>query len=492
MAILLGMDVGTTKIKVVLADSNGNIIDIACSDAEVKRPFEGASEMDMEDLWRKLCVLTKELKSRNPGIWAAIEGVGISAQGDGMWPIDRKGDPAGNAILWNDTRVKVLNGIDEDALDKLLIQNSSNALFSGAFPLILKWIKLKEPKRYARIDKVFHCKDWLNLKLTGKIVSDYTDFSTCGINIFTHDYVYEMFDLLDISEAKEMLPPLNAPTDIIGSISIAAEQQSGIPAGVPVVGGALDVVATSLGAGAASVGDSYTILGTTLCNVVIIGADEVNSADRNGSALCSVSKGKYVRLMAALSGNSTIDWAKGNLAPDMEFAELESILEDIPAGSGGLIYHPYIYGERAPFRDPYACGGFYGLTTRHTRFEMMRSVYEGMVLSIKDCYNALPRTSGRIYLSGGGAVSDFTCQLIAHALGKEVVRPNRKELGARGIIEVIKTGLKIDTCTDQNAQDMDLFVPEPAQSEKFEALYAQFVKLKTHMEEFWKWRLNVV
>lgn len=488
MAVLLGMDVGTTRIKVVLADSGGKILDIASSDAEVIRPFEGASEMDMEALWQQICVLTKQLKLRNSGIWHSIEGVGISGQGDGMWPIDREGNPAGNAILWNDTRTKILTGIDGDAIDKLLIQNSSNALFSGAFPPILKWIKIKEPQRYSRIDKVFHCKDWLNLKLTGNIASDYTDFSTCGINIFTNEYVLDMFDLLDISEVKAMLPPLIAPTDIVGKISMLAEQQSGIPEGVPVIEGAIDVAATTLGAGVKAAGDGCSILGTTLCNIIIIDAAQVNSADRNGSALCSAFKGQYIRLMAALSGNSTIDWAKGVLAPDMEFAELEKMLEGIPTGSSGLIYHPYIYGERAPFRDPFACAGFYGLTAKHTRFEMMRSVYEGMVLSIKDCYNALPKTSGKIYLSGGGAVSDFSCQLIANALRKEVVRPNRKELGARGIIEIIKIGLKIDTSADQNAEDTDLFVPDFEQSVKFDELYTQFQALKDNISDFWKWR----
>ena len=488
MAMLLGMDVGTTNIKAILADSCGTILDIASCATEVQMPFDGASEMDMEALWESLCGLTKQLKLRNPEVWSQIAGAGISAQGDGMWPVDRHGQPVGNAVLWNDTRTKVLTGIDGDALDRLLMQKSSTALFAGAFPLILKWIKLKEPERYSRISKVFRCKDWLNFKLTGKIVSDYTDFSTCGTNIFTHEYIYEIFDVLDISEAKAMMPPLLAPTDIVGTVDELAAMQSGIPKGVPVIAGAIDVVATSLGAGVTKAGDSCTILGTTLCNEILIDADQVNCADRNGSALCSIFEGKYVRVMAANSGSSTIDWAKGILAPDIAFAELGERLSNIQTGSRGIIYHPYIRGERAPFRDSYACGGFYGLTARHTRFDMMRAVYEGMVLSIKDCYNALPKTDGKLYLSGGGAAGDFCCQLIAHALGKEVVRPNRKEPGARGIVEIIKMGLKIDGCADQSTQDADVFMPDAVQTEKFNALYAQFLALKENVKEFWKWR----
>jgi len=195
-----------------------------------------------------------------------------------------------------------------------------------------------------------------------------------------------------------------------------------------------------------------------------------------------------VRVRAALSGSSTIDWAKKILAPDMSFEELAQQLSCIETGSGGIIYHPYICGERAPFRNPFACGGFYGLTARHTRFEMLRAVYEGMVLSLKDCYNALPKTEGKLYLSGGGAASDFICQLIAHALRKEVVRPNRKELAARGIIEAIKIGLKIESEPINCAQDVDVFVPDAAEGEKFEGLYTQFLALKENMTDFWKWR----
>jgi len=487
MAILLGMDVGTTNVKAVLADSCGIILDVESCATEVQMPFDGASEMDMDALWDRLCCLTKQLKLRNPEAWSRIEGAGISAQGDGMWAIDKQGRPAGNAILWNDTRTRVLEGINEDALNELLIKHSSTALFAGAFPLILKWVKLNQPNRFAHFDTVFRCKDWLNYKLTGVIVSDYTDFSTCGINVFTHEYVHELFDFLDIPEAKAMLPRLTAPTDVIGTVSPQGSAQSGIPAGVPMIAGGIDVVITTLGAGVTQEGEGCAILGTTLCNEILIGASQVDIHDRSGSALCSVYEGKFVRVMAALSGSATIDWAKRILAPDMSFAELNQQLCTVKTGSNGIIYHPYICGERAPFRNSFACGGFYGLTARHTRIEMMRAVYEGMVLSLKDCYNALPRTEGKIYLSGGGSKSDLICQLIANALRKEVVRPNREELAARGIIEAVKIGLKMDADI-RCAEEADVFIPEPKESEKFEAMYEQFLALKDNMLDFWNWR----
>lgn len=488
MAVLLGMDVGTTKIKVVLADSAGSILDIASCAAEVQTPFEGASEMDMALLWEKVCGLTNQLKQQNPNVWNEIEGVGISAQGDGMWAVDKSGKPVGNAILWNDTRTRILNDVDEEELDRILIENSSTALFAGAFPMILKWMKTVEPERYALIKTVFRCKDWLNLQLTGNIASDYTDFSTCSINVFTHEYVEEMFNYLGIPEAKAMMPELIAPTDIVGNITETAEKLSGIPAGTPVIAGGIDVVITSVGAGVTEAGESCCILGTTLCNEVLIEEESVDINDRAGSALCSVFPGQYLRVMAALSGSSTIDWAKGILVPELSFEQLHSELEKVPLGSRGLMYHPYIRGERAPFRNPFACGGFYGLRAGHSRFDMMRAAFEGMALSIKDCFNALPRSDGKIYLTGGGAASDLSCRLISNALKKDVLRPNREELGARGIIEVIKIGLNIGTDSQYSNDDADVFVPDTEESRKLDSLYSEFLSLKDNMSDFWKQR----
>ncbi len=489
--VYLGIDAGTTKTKAALVDAGGQIIDMVSDSVEVLHPFESACEIDMELLWAQLCILLQMLKAQNPDIWGQIVGVGISAQGDGMWPIGKDGKPVRNAILWNDNRTRCL-GLDpehDERLNALLVENASTALFAGAFPLILKWMKETEPECFGRVGYAVRCKDWLNYKLTGCIKSDYTDFSTCGTNIFTKEYVDPLFDYLGIPEAKEMLPPLIAPTDIVGAVSAEGEAACGIRAGTPVICGAIDVVATVLGAGVKTAGDGCTILGTTLCNEILIEAGDVDVHDRHGSALCSILPGKYVRVMAANSGNSTLDWIKGILAHDMSFHELEAQLAKVPVGSDGVLYHPYIYGERAPFRDPFACGGFYGLTVRHGRFEMMRAAYEGMVLSLKDCYRALPQTSGKIYLSGGGAVSNFTCQMVADALGKEVLRPTgRKELGIFGIVEAIKMGLGHGDTNGGCDQQCDIFVPDHGNTLLYENLFTQFLQLKDHMADFWRWR----
>ncbi|MCL2856778.1 MAG: FGGY family carbohydrate kinase [Oscillospiraceae bacterium] len=486
MAIFLGIDAGTTNLKAVLAGDDGSIIGSACVPSNVLTPFAGASEMDMDNLWESICALTRQLRRQNPKAMDAVEGMGVSAQGDGLWPVGADWRPVGNAILWNDTRTGGLSGIDSEGLDQLLVSNCSTAMFAGAMPMILKWIQQNQPERLAKIRWVVRCKDWLNLKFTGNLVSDYTDYSTCGINILTKKHVEEIYDFLGIPQVKGMLPTLVASTDVIGKVSAQAAVCSGIPAGIPVIAGALDVSASALGAGLISPGDGCIVLGTTMCSYVLIDKGQVDVSNRIGSTLCSILPDKYIRLMAALNGQSTIDWAKSILAPELSFGQLERELSSVPSGSRGVIYHPYLGGERAPFRNSFACGGFYGLTARHTRFDMMRAVYEGMVLSLKDCHRSLPPTRD-IYIAGGGAVSDFTCALVASALKRPVLLPGCGNLTEHGIISTVKIGLggKVHCL---NSQPTKKFKPDAEQCERLDEIYKEFVSLRCAIEPHWNQR----
>lgn len=487
MSTYLCIDAGTTRLKAALTDQMGNILALADRNAEVLLPFEGACEMDMEALWSLLCGVTQELKERFPALWKSIEGVGVTGQGDGMWPVDAQGRPVGRAMLWNDTRTRDL-GIERDAqLSEFLVSKRSTALFAGAFPVLLKWLKQNTPSDYARIAHVLHCKDWLNFRLTDVLASDYSDQSTASIDIFTKEYVPELFDRLGIPEMKAALPALYPSTHVLGRVTVDAETATGIPAGVPVVTGCIDVAAVALGTGMDKLGDGCCILGTTLCCELLLSASQVNVHDTNGSALCSVLPDKYNRVMAALSGTATLDWTRQLLCPDMGFAELDQALELVPPGSNGILFHPYLYGERAPFREPHACGGFYGLTAGHTRMELVRAAYEGQALVLMDCFMSLPKTEGAIYLSGGGAQSDFLCGLVASALNKTVMRTPYKELGIRGIAAVVRMALEGEASAE-SVQNCRTFEPDEETHAVFSKLYETFVQLRKDMTSYWRAR----
>ena len=476
MAVYLGIDAGTTKIKAALMEEE-RIVALAERNAQTLSPFPCACEMDMEALWRLLCDVTNELREKAYDHWCRLSGVAICAQGDGMWPIDAQGKPVGNAILWNDTRARK-TGIEHDGeMSDFLVSRCSTALFAGAYPVILQWLKRERSSDYKRIAHVFHCKDWLNFRLTGVIASDYSDQSTASIDIFTKDYVEELFDRLDIPEMKVVLPPLYPSTHVLGSVTERAHKETGLPVGVPVVTGCIDVAAVALGVGMRNAGDGCCILGTTLCCEMLLDAAQVDVLDTNGSALCSVLPGKYNRVMAANSGTASIDWVRSLLCPELGYAEIDQAISKVPAGSNGVLFHPYLYGERAPFRDPSACGGFYGLRADHTRMDLLRAAHEGMALSLRDCFENLPRSEGPLYLSGGGAQSDFTCQLVADTLNKTVLRPNRRELGIEGIVKTARMALE-NAIPEDACNECTSFLPDAGTHRLMDKLYSEFVGLR--------------
>jgi sugar (pentulose or hexulose) kinase len=175
--------------------------------------------------------------------------------------------------------------------------------------------------------------------------------------------------------------------------------------------------------------------------------------------------------MAALSGAATLDWTRQLLCPDMGFAELDEALRRVPSGSNGILFHPYLFETGAVSRA--AClRGFYGLTAGHTRMEMVRAAYEGQALVLMDCFMSLPETEGAIYLSGGGAQSDFLCELVASALNKTVLRPPYKELGIRGIASVLRMALEGDASVG-SVQNCRIFKPD-------EETHAIFQSFTTH------------
>ena len=179
----LGINAGTSRIKAALIDGEGNQIDIASMPVKVLFPFEGACEINMMELWNTMCKITRSFSQRNPQIWNKLVGIGITGQGDGLWPVDSKGKPVRNALLWNDTRTKNLKISNRDDIDKICIKNFANPVYAGSPHILLKWLKEKEKENFKKISTILHCKDWLNFMLTGELVTDNSDASTALLNI---------------------------------------------------------------------------------------------------------------------------------------------------------------------------------------------------------------------------------------------------------------------------------------------------------------------
>ena len=335
----------------------------------------------MDEYWQCMCNITQMLKKRNIGIWSKIAGVGITAQGDGLWPIDEEGTPIRNAMLWNDTRSKEINFDHIEELNNLIKHENTNRIYYGSVVALLKWMKINEPNNFSCIRWALHCKDWLNYKLTGCVYTDFTDASTALLNIKKGEYSQKILDVLDLSECISIFPRIVNSTDIIGYISSHVSELTGICEGTPVIEGALDVCTVALGNDVKKSGQACTIIGTTLGNEIVIDLNDIDPNEKRGLLMHHVIPHKYLWILPTLSGASTMDFIKAMLFPDVPYPLLEEQLESVPIGCDGLLYHPFIYGERAPFRNPFATAGVFGLTHVHTELHIMRSVFEGLAYS---------------------------------------------------------------------------------------------------------------
>lgn len=487
-ACFLAVDSGTSRMKVALIDEKNTFIDLVTADLQVLHPFDGASEADMEKTWDTLCLLIKQLVDRNPNHRDEIAGIGITGQGDGAWMIDSEGQPARNAILWHDTRTKFTTITDKESLDHYCQENSITPVFQGANYYILKWVKENEPAVFKRIAKVVHCKDWLNFKLTGTLATDYSDTSTAMLRTSAMEYEFKVLEYLGLQGLDDQFAPIHFSDEITGYLSQSATIQTGLKPGIPVIAGSIDIAGVAAGAGASEPGDTVAIIGTTCCVTTVLEKSQLDYRDRRGSILCHQTRDRYLRLIAMSNGTSSLDWATKTLLPKLSFSEIEEGINKIEIGSEGLIFQPYLFGERAPFRNPNATGGFLGITARHTPFHLVRAAYEGLAIALSQCFAALPESITYIRIAGGGASSSAFCQMISDCLGKEIRRSQISELGLNGIVKAIRKGVGLAEVDLDSDLAGDPFYPDAKNHKRYQELSHLYESSLQLIEPWWEAR----
>ena len=358
---------------------------------------------------------------------------------------------------------------------------------------LLTWMKRNRPSDFGRIRWALHCKDWLNYKLTGRICTDNSDASTCVYDHVNGRYVPRLLELAGIGECADRLPPIVRSTEIIGGITPQASALTLIPEGTKVAEGCVDVCGVAVGSDVTRPGSSCTIIGTTLCCEIALTTDQINYNEDRGLLVHHAIPHLYLRVVPTLSGASTMDYTKGLFFPDEPYPALEKRLEEIPIGSEGLVYHPYICGERAPIKNPFATAGFFGLTQNHTTLHMMRSVFEGLACSFYDCYQVFEGRYVNLYLSGGASVSPTVCQMFCDMIGLPCRRVDAKELGTLGMARILEVALGIQPSFEAfDDQRATVFEPDMERHARYQQVYGLFKDLQRVMEPFWKNRMALV
>lgn len=496
MDYILGIDVGTSNVKAVLFDKNGSEIQVASRESHMINDGGNQEEQDMLFVWEKVKSCVKELMDSKAAEAQDIKGIGVTGQGEGCWLLDKDGEPVQNAILWCDGRaVAEVKEITEEnpELGKYYHCTTGTPPLLGNQMMLLKWMKMNRKEILDKASKLVFCKDWIRYKMTGVIGTEITDSFTSLVDAQSGKIADELMKKLDIYEYREYIPDPVSSDTVVATITDAFAEETGLAKGTPVIAGALDTSATAIGLGAIHEKDACVILGTTCASEIVLRKEDCKFGAENSRYEKHPISELYVELQPTLNGTPNIDWMLQNIAMTKDFQEIDRIVESVPVGCGGVVYHPYISvaGERAPFYHPYARASFFGISQVTTRAHLIRAVYEGISLSIRDCLQNVDKNA-TLYLAGGGAKSPVWAQMIADVMGMKVMIPQGKELGAKGValITGVRLGLyeSYEEAVEKACVFKHTYEPNEKCTKKYDLLYELFRQVRVHNQQIWDYR----
>ena len=505
MEYTLGIDLGTTGVKVLLVSEKGDVVASGKGEYPLLTPRPNWAEQDVEDWWKSTVSALKSCLAQSRlsvGKEVRVAAVGLSGQMHGAVFLDDKGEVLRPAILWNDQRTaeqcRQITAIV--GAEKLVELTSNRALTGFTAPKIL-WLRQNEPETYSKVDKILLPKDYIRYKLSGAFATEVSDASgTLLFNVRERKWSAEMLDALEIPAA--CLPDCFESIVISSYVSKSTAELTGLAEGTPIVGGGGDQAAGAVGNGIVNTGVASCVLGTS--GVVFWPCDTpAYDPQARLHSFCHAVPGKWHLMGVTLAAGGSLRWFRDNLCHDI-IADAEKkgidpyeiicgMAQCVSAGAEGLLFLPYLAGERTPYADADARGAFLGLSLRHTRDHLARSVMEGITMSLKDCLE-LGEQSGvkasRIFLSGGGARSAFWQQMAADIFEIEVARAGSDEGPAYGAALLAAAGAGIHesvqaacaTCVRVN----DAARPDLTLSAGYRQLYGIYRTLYPALTEFYK------
>jgi len=479
----LAIDAGTSVIKSVVFADDGSEVALARRPTTTIREQRGWSEQDMDEVWSAGVAAARE-STASSGL--EIEGIVITAQGDGCWLIDAQGRPTGKAILWNDARAaQLVEGWRATGLIEAAFRISGSVPYAGLMNAILAWLAQHAPERIEHARWALSCNGWFFAQLTGVVAADLSDASNPFSDVLAGGYSREVISMYGAGLHAYLLPPIATGTGTTRLLSEEGAAQLGLAAGLPVVMAPYDIACTAYGAGATQPGEACVILGTTICAEVL--TTSLHLAGTPLGTTVALPGGLFLRAMPTLTGCEALQWAADMLAlsgiPALDILASRAAPDSV---RDSPFFLPYLSpaGERSPFLAPEARGSFHGLTLATTRAEIARSVYEGLCFVIRECLEAAAAHEPlpEVRVCGGGAASDFWCRTIADVLGIPVLRSRETENGARGayLFALAATG-KIQTMHEgigRFTAKAQTFSPDPNAHASYRKRFTVFGELR--------------
>jgi xylulokinase len=455
MPYLLGIDVSTTGAKALLIDTQGNVVSSATTPLALSTPQPLWSEQDPHEWWSGTVNSIQQALAQAGASGADVLAIGLTGQMHGLVLLDAQNRVLRPAILWNDQRTAAeCEEITQKlGFERLLKTTGNKALTGFTAPKIL-WVRNHEPQVYAQAAHVLLPKDYVRFRLTGEHAVDKADGAGMMLfNLNQRDWSQEVLDILEIP--RQWMPKTFEGPDVTGIVSAEAALQTGLRAGTPVAGGGGDQAAQAVGVGAVTSGIVALTLGTS---GVVFATTPGPLIEPEGRlhAFCHSVPGAWHFMGVMLSAAGSLQWYRDTLAPETSFDALLAPAAQIPAGSEGLLFLPYLTGERTPHPDPLARAAFVGLTVRHSQAHMTRAVLEGVAFGLRDSMELI-RSAGlgaidQVRVSGGGARSSLWRQILADVMNAELVTVNTTEGAAFGAALLAGVAAGIWSTVEQSCQ----------------------------------------
>ncbi|WP_456274660.1 xylulokinase [Bacillus sp. AK031] len=499
MKYVIGIDLGTSAVKILLVNQEGKV----CNEISKSYPLiiekSGYSEQNPEEWVKKTKAALSEMIQQFDGDVNDIEGISFSGQMHGLVLADEHHKVLRNAILWNDTRTTPqCQEIYETVGKQHVLDITKNPALEGfTLPKIL-WVKEHEPEIFERTKVFMLPKDYLRYRLTGNIHMDYSDAAgTLLLNVAEREWSSELLEKFDLS--PEICPPLVDSHAFVGTITAEAAKKTGLSETVKVFAGGADNACGAIGSG-------ILVEGKTLCSIgtsgVVLSYEERNDLDFEGKVhyFNHGEEDAYYTMGVTLAAGYSLSWYKETFAGKETFEELLEGIDEVPPGSNGLVFTPYIAGERTPHADSTIRGSFIGMDAAHERKHFTRALLEGITFSLNesiDIFRNNGKTIGSIISIGGGAKNDTWLQMQADIFNAEIEKLASEQGPGMGAAMLAAYGCgwfsSLKECANEFIQTSKTYYPIPENVEAYQKLFAlyqqvygQTSELNARLKEFRK------
>lgn len=485
MKYVIGIDIGTSSVKIVLVNQLGEVV------TEVSKPYPliqekaGYSEQNPDDWVNQTISGLRQMMESFDGNPKDIEGISFSGQMHGLVLLDENYKVLRNAILWNDTRTteQCKQIYDVIGKDRLLSITKNPALEGFTLPKIL-WVQTHEPEIYKQTAIFVLPKDYVRYKLTGKIHMEYSDAAgTLMFDINHNNWSKEICDTFNIN--LDICPPLIAPYEEVGYITSEIAEFTGLSKTTKVFAGGADNACGAIGAGILEDGKTLCSIGTS---GVVLSYEEDKNKDFQGKVhyFNHGAPDAYYTMGVTLSAGHSLSWFKETFAAAESYEDLLKGVASVPVGANGLLFTPYLVGERTPHADSYVRASFIGIDSTHTRYDFARAVLEGITFSLNESIMIF-RENGKnvhsVISIGGGAKNETWLQIQADIFNAKIIKLTSEQGPAMGAAMLAAYGCgwfnSLKDCADNFLKVEKEFTPNQENVEKYKELFQIYKKVYT-------------